>query len=79
MTGYIQGAVDGTINIVRQAQKAGISRLIVTSSIASVSNPRKSFTDKGALPVTLFPPFIPELTLLFFRLEPGDERGSAER
>lgn len=46
---YIKGAVNGTINIIRQAQKAGIKRLIVTSSIASVSNPQQSFTDKGVL------------------------------
>jgi nucleoside-diphosphate-sugar epimerase len=44
-----QGAVEGTTNIIRQAQKAGIKKLVVTSSIASVANPQRSFTDKGAL------------------------------
>ncbi|KIM83315.1 hypothetical protein PILCRDRAFT_440081 [Piloderma croceum F 1598] len=48
----LEGAVNGTVNIIRQAQKAGIKRLIVTSSIASVSNPQKSFTDKDWNPLT---------------------------
>lgn len=39
--------MEGTLNTIRQAQKAGIKRLIFTSSIASVLNPRNSFTDQG--------------------------------
>ena len=50
--------MDGTVNIIRQAQKAGIKRLIVTSSIASVSNPQKSFTDKGVLLVHFHPIYL---------------------
>ncbi|KAF5372662.1 hypothetical protein D9615_009868 [Tricholomella constricta] len=32
-----KGAVDGTLNVVRQAQKAGITHIVVTSSIVTVS------------------------------------------
>ncbi|KAJ7572895.1 hypothetical protein C8J56DRAFT_358654 [Mycena floridula] len=45
-------AVDGTLNVVRQAEKAGIRRIVVTSSIATVTNPKNSFTDKDWNPVT---------------------------
>ncbi|KAF5372658.1 hypothetical protein D9615_009866 [Tricholomella constricta] len=50
---YVQGAVNGTLNVVRQAQKAGITRIVVTSSIVTVStlinaNPAL-FTDQGEL------------------------------
>jgi len=48
----LKGAVEGTTNIIRQAQKAGIKKLVVTSSIASVANPQRSFTDKDWNPVT---------------------------
>jgi nucleoside-diphosphate-sugar epimerase len=40
-------AVEGTLNVVRQAQQAGIKRIVVTSSIASVKNPTGTYTDKG--------------------------------
>ncbi|KAJ7692707.1 hypothetical protein B0H17DRAFT_933830, partial [Mycena rosella] len=40
-------AIDGTLNTVVQAEKAGIKRIVVTSSIASVMNPQFSFTDQG--------------------------------
>lgn len=42
-----QGAIEGTLNVIRQAEKAGITRIVVTSSISSVVNPQKSFTDQG--------------------------------
>jgi len=45
-------AVEGTLNVVRQAEKAGIQRIVVTSSIATVLNPRDSFTDKDWNQVT---------------------------
>lgn len=35
------------MNVIRQAEKAGITRIVVTSSIATVINPQKSFTDQG--------------------------------
>ncbi|KAJ7575095.1 hypothetical protein C8J56DRAFT_901555 [Mycena floridula] len=41
-----------TLNVLRQGEKAGIQRYVVTSSIATVSNPRNSFTDKDWSPVT---------------------------
>ncbi|KAF9458262.1 hypothetical protein BDZ94DRAFT_1271033 [Collybia nuda] len=47
-----KSAVEGTLNTIRQAQKAGIKRLIVTSSIVTVINPRNSFTDQDWNPVT---------------------------
>jgi len=48
----LEGAVEGTLNIIRQAQKAGIKKFVVTSSIAAVYNPRNSFTDKDWNPIT---------------------------
>ena len=43
----IQGAEEGTINVIRQAQEAGIKKFVVTSSMATVAHPKSSFTDKG--------------------------------
>ncbi|KAJ7575097.1 hypothetical protein C8J56DRAFT_1032753 [Mycena floridula] len=45
-------AIEGTLNLLRQAEKAGIQRIIVTSSIATIFNPRNSFTDKDWNPIT---------------------------
>ncbi|KAJ7448377.1 hypothetical protein FB451DRAFT_1147596 [Mycena latifolia] len=45
-------AVQGTLNIIVQAEKAGVKRMVVTSSIASVMNPRESFTDQDWNPIT---------------------------
>ncbi|KAJ7127902.1 hypothetical protein C8R44DRAFT_733307 [Mycena epipterygia] len=46
-----QSAVEGTLNVLMQAENAGIKRM-VTSSIATVQNPHDSFTDKDWNPVT---------------------------
>jgi nucleoside-diphosphate-sugar epimerase len=43
----LTAAVEGTLNVVRQAQQAGIKRIVVTSSISSVRSPTGTFTDKG--------------------------------
>ncbi|KAG5637664.1 hypothetical protein H0H81_003685 [Sphagnurus paluster] len=43
----LASAIEGTLNVVRQAEKAGIKRIVVTSSIVSVMNPANSFTDQG--------------------------------
>ncbi|KAJ7575156.1 hypothetical protein C8J56DRAFT_460543 [Mycena floridula] len=48
----INGAIEGVLNILRQGEKAGIQRFIVTSSIATVLHPKSSFTDKDWNPVT---------------------------
>ncbi|KAJ7169248.1 hypothetical protein C8R43DRAFT_1085529 [Mycena crocata] len=47
-------AVEGTLNLVRQGEKAGIKRIVVTSSIAAVMNPENptSFTDQDWNPIT---------------------------
>ncbi|KAJ7169210.1 hypothetical protein C8R43DRAFT_916707 [Mycena crocata] len=47
-------AVDGTLNILAQGEKAGVRRMVVTSSIAAVMNPEKvtSLTDQDWNPVT---------------------------
>ncbi|KAJ6517143.1 hypothetical protein DFH09DRAFT_1195522 [Mycena vulgaris] len=45
-------AVQGTLNIIVQAEKAGVRRMVVTSSIASVMNPQQSFTDQDWNPIT---------------------------
>ncbi|KAJ7224702.1 hypothetical protein GGX14DRAFT_651406 [Mycena pura] len=46
----LKAAVDGTLNVIVQGEKAGVRRMVVTSSIASVKNPQESFTDKGGSP-----------------------------
>jgi hypothetical protein len=46
---FSQGAVDGSLNIIRQAEQAGIKRIIYTSSMATVFNPSGSLTDKGMI------------------------------
>ncbi|CAK5283566.1 unnamed protein product [Mycena citricolor] len=48
----LQTAEEGTMNVVRQAEKAGIKRIVVTCSIASVLNPENKLTDKDWNPVT---------------------------
>ncbi|KAG6811439.1 hypothetical protein H0H92_007354 [Tricholoma furcatifolium] len=48
----LSSAIDGTLNVIRQAEKAGIKRLVVTSSIVTVINPSRSFTDKDWYPIT---------------------------
>nr|GAT44245.1 predicted protein [Mycena chlorophos] len=49
-------AVDATLNVLVQAEKAGVKRFVVTSSIASVgmlpATPGASYTDKDWMPVT---------------------------
>ncbi|KIY53434.1 NAD(P)-binding protein [Fistulina hepatica ATCC 64428] len=40
-----QSAVEGTLNIVRQAETAGIRNIVVTSSVVTVNNPQDKFTD----------------------------------
>ncbi|KAJ7641998.1 hypothetical protein FB45DRAFT_988321 [Roridomyces roridus] len=48
----IKTAVDGTLNVVVQAEKVGVRRVVVTSSIATVLNPEGKFTDKDWSPIT---------------------------
>ena len=46
----VQSAIEGTLNIVRQAEKVGIKRIVVTSSIGSAKmNSRGTYTDQGLL------------------------------
>ncbi|KAF7362963.1 Epimerase domain-containing protein [Mycena venus] len=47
-----QAAVEGTLNVVVQGEKAGVKRMVVTSSIATVINPNNTFTDQDWNPVT---------------------------
>jgi hypothetical protein len=35
------------LNVIVQGEKAGVKRMVVTSSIATVANPKESYTDKG--------------------------------
>jgi nucleoside-diphosphate-sugar epimerase len=37
------------MNIIRQAEKAGVTKIITTSSLYAVANPKYSFTDKGTV------------------------------
>jgi nucleoside-diphosphate-sugar epimerase len=46
---FFQGALDGSLNIIRQAEQAGIQRIIYTSTMATVFNPSGSVTDKGMI------------------------------
>ncbi|KAJ7279463.1 hypothetical protein C8J57DRAFT_134419 [Mycena rebaudengoi] len=48
----LAAAVEGTLNVIIQGEKAGIKRMVVTSSIATVTNPEDSYTDKDWNPVT---------------------------
>ncbi|KAJ7626462.1 hypothetical protein B0H17DRAFT_963425, partial [Mycena rosella] len=43
----LAAAVEGTLNVIVQAEKAGVRRMVVTSSIATVKNPDASYTDQG--------------------------------
>ncbi|KAJ7822628.1 hypothetical protein B0H14DRAFT_2828230 [Mycena olivaceomarginata] len=48
----LAAAVEGTLNVVVQAEKAGVKRVVVTSSIVTVMNPKGSFTDQDWSPIT---------------------------
>jgi nucleoside-diphosphate-sugar epimerase len=37
------------LNVIRQAEKAGIKKIVVTSSVAAISNPSGKFSDTGML------------------------------
>ncbi|KAJ7127919.1 hypothetical protein C8R44DRAFT_873689 [Mycena epipterygia] len=45
-------AVEGTLNVIVQAEKAGVTRMVVTCSISTVVNPNESYTDQDWNPVT---------------------------
>ncbi|KAF7971605.1 hypothetical protein HWV62_20696 [Athelia sp. TMB] len=47
----VHGAIEGTLNVVRQAQKAGVKKIVATSSFAAVFNSSGSFTDKDWNPI----------------------------
>ncbi|KAF7968259.1 hypothetical protein HWV62_31095 [Athelia sp. TMB] len=42
----LNGAIEGSVNILRQAQKAGIKKIVYTSSIGAVRNPSGTLTDQ---------------------------------
>jgi nucleoside-diphosphate-sugar epimerase len=48
----LKTAVEGSLNIIRQAEKAGIKKVVYTSSMVTVRNPSGSFTDKDWNPMT---------------------------
>ncbi|KAG6846733.1 hypothetical protein H0H93_012192, partial [Arthromyces matolae] len=48
----LKSTIEGTMNVVRQAEKAGIKRIVVTGSIVNVMNERYSFTDNDWYPIT---------------------------
>ncbi|KAJ6489716.1 hypothetical protein DFH09DRAFT_1053861 [Mycena vulgaris] len=48
----LAAAVEGTLNVIVQGEKAGVRRMVVTSSIATVMNPQESHTDQDWNPVT---------------------------
>ncbi|KAJ7881925.1 hypothetical protein B0H13DRAFT_2539917 [Mycena leptocephala] len=50
--GMLAAAVEGTLNVIVQGERAGVKRLVVTSSIGTVINPKDSYTDQDWNPVT---------------------------
>ncbi|KAJ6454116.1 hypothetical protein C8R45DRAFT_882125 [Mycena sanguinolenta] len=48
----LKAAIDGTLNVIVQGEKAGVKRVVFTSSIATVMGPTNSFTDQDWNPVT---------------------------
>ncbi|KAJ7881926.1 hypothetical protein B0H13DRAFT_2344861 [Mycena leptocephala] len=48
----LAAAVEGTLNVIVQGERAGVKRMVVTSSIATVINPKDSYTDQDWNPVT---------------------------
>ncbi|KAJ7463039.1 hypothetical protein FB451DRAFT_1095248 [Mycena latifolia] len=48
----LAAAVEGTLNVIIQGEKAGVKRMVVTSSVATVMNPKDSYTDQDWNPVT---------------------------
>ncbi|KAH8830835.1 hypothetical protein DL96DRAFT_977995 [Flagelloscypha sp. PMI_526] len=48
----LNAAIEGTLNIIRQAEKAGVKKVVVTSSSVAVRNPKNSFTAEDWSPVT---------------------------
>ncbi|KAK7058141.1 epimerase domain-containing protein [Favolaschia claudopus] len=45
-------AIDGTLNVIVQGEKAGVKRMVVTSSIATVWTDSMTFSDKNWNPLT---------------------------
>ena len=50
----LQGALAGSMNVIRQAEKAGIKKIVYTSSIVTVMNPSGSLTDQGNIITQFF-------------------------
>ncbi|KIK69245.1 hypothetical protein GYMLUDRAFT_188807 [Collybiopsis luxurians FD-317 M1] len=50
--GQIKAAVDGTMNVVGQAEKAGVTRIVVTSTLLTAQTPKYTFTDQDWLATT---------------------------
>ncbi|KAG6836163.1 hypothetical protein H0H93_010711, partial [Arthromyces matolae] len=48
----LAGAIEGTMNVVRQAEKAGIKNIVVTGSIVNVWTSTLTFSDKDWYPIT---------------------------
>ncbi|KAF5380241.1 hypothetical protein D9757_008204 [Collybiopsis confluens] len=44
--GQIKGAVQGTLNVINQAEKAGIKNIVVTSTVLTSQTPQYTFTDQ---------------------------------
>ncbi|KAF7975887.1 hypothetical protein HWV62_8297 [Athelia sp. TMB] len=55
------GTIEGTINIIRQAEKAGITRIVYTSTIAAVINPSGAL-DAAGNPLKIMDPLGPVMT-----------------
>ncbi|KZP16503.1 NAD(P)-binding protein [Athelia psychrophila] len=57
----MNGTIEGTINIIRQAEKAGITKVVYTSSIATVVNPSGALNAEGN-PIKALDPLGPVMT-----------------
>jgi nucleoside-diphosphate-sugar epimerase len=50
--GLLQSALNGSLNVIRQAEKAGIKRVVYTSSIVTLYNASGTFTENDWNPMT---------------------------
>lgn len=48
----LRGAIEGSVNVIRQAAKGGVKKIVYTSSIAAVMNPSGSLTENSWNPMT---------------------------
>ncbi|KAF5366892.1 hypothetical protein D9757_011386 [Collybiopsis confluens] len=48
----VKGAVDGILNVITQAERAGVTKIVATSTVLTAATPSMTFTDKDWYPTT---------------------------